>query len=416
MTTQLDYKVDTGRVMETIEQLSMITEPGNGNGVTRLAYTKKGAEARNFIERKMKEAGLETRVDAAGNLYGTSNGHTGRELSIASHYDSVPNGGKYDGLLGIAMGIEASRSLIHMKLEHSIQVAALDGEESSRFGISCIGSKLLTGRITTKELKERKDTNGKSAYDAMTELGLKPDYVTQWDNSTIHFHIEPHIEQSDRLLKSGIAVGIVTGIRAPLRYKVTIKGEWAHSGATPMHERKDATQAAFEMGLAVESLANEYEKKGLPVVATVPSLIAEGWAINKVTGNVVIPIDIRGDYAVDCEDLAKMIFRKFKRIALRRGVSIEEARITEKGNHAKLREQDYWVIEEAARALGIGNMLMPSGAGHDAQYVALHGIPTTMLFIRNSGGSHNPKERVMEEDVGTATRLLIESIARADAR
>ncbi len=413
MTTALGYRVDSARIMDTIERLARISEPGEG--VTRLAYTAQEDSAHAFIREYMETIGLRTRVDAVGNLHGTLTRGYGRKLIVGSHLDSVPNGGKYDGTLGVAVGIEAARTLKDAGLRHSLEIAVFRAEESSRFNLSCIGSKLVTGHLSAEELREGRDKKGVSAYDAMTSLGLKPDSAKPWNKSSIDIYIEPHIEQADTLLDAGIPVGVVTGIRAPIRYMVTVTGKWGHSGATQMLGRRDAAAAAFEMGSEVERLANEYEENGCQTVATVPSLIVEGWAINKVTGMAVLPIDIRGDDAIDCSDLADTILKEFKRIALKRGVSIE-TKITEKGTPAKLREQDYRIIEEAATSLGIRSLRMPSGAGHDAQYISLYGIPTAIIFVRNSGGSHNPAESVMEEDVEDATRVLVETIVRTDAR
>ncbi len=411
MTLQLDYRVDSAGMMQTLEKIAGISEPGEG--VTRLAYSKQENEAHDFLRGCMNELGLETWVDRAGNLYGTLRGRTGRKVIVSSHADSVPNGGKYDGTLGIVMGIEAARTLRETGLNHSLEIVAFRAEESSRFNLAGIGGKLVTGHLSPERIKNLSDRNGVSLYDAMMASSYNPYAASLLDKTVADINIEPHIEQADNLLDAGVPIGIVTGIRAPIRYMLKITGRWAHSGATPMKGRTDANAAASEMTLAVERLANEYEKRGCQTVATAAPPIANGWAINKVTGEVTLPIDIRGAEEIECKDLAERILSECEQIAGRRGVSLS-TQLTEKGMPVTLREKDYLIIENSAESLGVKSMRLQSGAGHDAQYVALYGIPTTMLFVRNSNGSHNPAESVMEEDVEAATKVLIETIMRAD--
>lgn len=402
---------DIANVMGTLDALAGISE--KGEGVTRLAYSKEENDAHVFLRKYMASLGMATRTDSAGNLYGTIKGFYTTRIIVGSHADSVPNGGRYDGTLGIAMGIEAARALKDAGLKHSLEIVVFRAEESSRFKLSSIGSKLVTGFLNAEELKERSDGKGISAYDAMTASGSNPKFAELWDKSSRGLYIEPHIEQADNLLDAGIPIGVVTVIRAPIRYMLKIEGRWAHSGATPMRDRKDANAGASEMTLAVERIAKEYERRGCETVATAAPPTAEGWAINKVTGEVQLPIDIRGAEEAECNDLAERILKECGQIAERRGLSLS-AKLTERGTPAKLREEDYSILEKAAESLGVRSRRMQSGAGHDAQYISLYGIPTIVMFVRNSGLSHNPYESVERDDIKTATELLIETIRRAD--
>jgi len=410
MTAPSVYSVNAGRIANDFRELARISK--SQSGITRLAFTEPENQAHKYIKSQMEEFGMETRTDDAGNLYGSLNGSGGKKIIVGSHLDSVLEGGNYDGALGVVMGLEAARVLKSCGFKHPLEVVAFRSEESARFGVSHIGSKLVTGSISVEDIKQIKDREGISAYSAIRSSGFYPDRIKLWDKHTIRLYIEPHIEQGGVLLDTNTPLGIVTGIVGYARYFVTVEGQEAHSGATLMLQRKDALAGFSEMHLALEKLAKDYERKRHRITATIGYVNIKNGAITKVSGNVSFPIDIRG---LDLKVMArfeKEILTQFKEIGKKRCLRlvIEEK---EKETPLLLNKDNYAIIAKAAKKLGVKSMELPSGAGHDAQDIALFGIPTAMLFVRNSGGSHNPKEGLNMKDVVTATEVLTESIVEA---
>ncbi len=411
MTTQFNNLASAERIGSDLSELERIGK-GEGRGVTRLAYTLAEDSAHDYIRRQMEAIGMATRTDGAGNLYGISNGGNGREIVVGSHLDSVTEGGNYDGALGIVIGIETARVLAQSGAGISLEIVAFRAEESARFGVGCLGSKLATGHLTPQQARAIVDRKGITLYDAIRNSGFDPDKVKTLDESPIKLYIEPHIEQGRVLETRNAPVGIVTGIAAPVRYSATIVGKDDHSGATPMGMRQDALAAFSEMNSALEQLAIEAENIGLPIRATIGYVTVEAGTINKVPGKVIFPVDIRAPILPDRNRFEDIVLEKFRKIAGRRGVMLKLEE-TERGTPVMLNEEDYAVIVQAVKAAGVPEIRLPSGAGHDAQYVALLGVPTAMLFVRNSGGSHNPNESIKLEDAVVATNVLVNAVTRA---
>lgn len=401
------YSANIGRLEQDLRELERISKAARG--VTRLAFTPAENRAHEYMREQMKSAGLKTRTDGAGNLYGSLNGN-GSRIVIGSHLDSVPEGGNYDGALGVAMGLEAARIIKAAGEKISLEVVAFRAEESTRFHASCIGSKLVTGFLTPEEARQRRDNDNVSLYNAIVNSGFNPEQVVQWKKTDVRMYIEPHIEQGRVLLEAGTPIGIVTGIAAPVRYTITIMGKQDHSGATPMHMRKDALAAFSEMHTTLEALAIEAESKGGSIRATIGYVEVPAGSINKITGVARFPIDIRATNLHERGTFERGVLKQLELIAKNRGVSIIFGQEDERGTPVTLREEDYSILELAAQESGIPAPLLASGAGHDAQYVALAGIPTAMLFIQNTGGSHNPEESVDINNVAIATNVLIKAI------
>ena len=397
--------------LETIQRIGTI----NGKvGVNRVAYTSQENEAHDFVRTEVENLGLSVRVDSVGNLYAVLEGKSEKKIAFGSHLDSVPGGGNYDGGLGIVMSIEAMRQLRENSLQNSLELVVWRCEESARFNSGCLGSKLATGYLNFDEVKKLKDKDGVSLEEAMrASLTHSPESAT-WQKEDYVAYIEPHIEQGDVLARNGHAVGIVTGIRAPVRFKITVTGEGNHSGATPMSYRHDALVAASRMINSVYEVALSSEKNGSQTVATVGNIYVADGAVNKIPDYVELILDIRGTTVAARDRLETIILDDLLFHARRTGTKVKFSEV-ERGTPAKLYERDIIIVEEAAKALGIPTIQLPSGAGHDAQYVWNTGIPTSMIFIRNYGGSHNPQERIDMEDAVIGTKLLVETIKGIDS-
>ncbi len=390
-------------------------DENNGfTGVSRIAYSPAENKAHEFFANRVRELGLEYRVDAAGNSYGLLRGKSASKIVMGSHLDSVPKGGNYDGGLGVVMSLAAIEQLRSSKPTHSLEVVAWRCEESARFNVSCVGSKLATGYMTFEKLADAKDKSDISLHEAMRSSGANPDRQMEiWSPNDVAHYIEPHIEQWNILSDNNIAIGVVTGIRAPVRYIVNIVGEEGHSGATPMKDRKDALVSAAQMIATVYDLARTYETKGKETVATVGYMNVRDGAISRVPGEVEFALDIRGTNLVDRNALEEEVKSNFEHIARSTGVKVY-FKETERGIPVVLAEQDRAFVMNSAVDLGIETMLLPSGAGHDAQYVRNMGISTSMIFVRNNGGSHNPRESIKIADAILGTKVLVQTVRNID--
>ena len=265
-------------------------------GVTRLAFTKEDMDARNYLIDAMRRARLQVHIDPIGNIRGLRPGRNSNlsPVMIGSHLDSVPNGGHYDGVVGVLAALEVIESLNDLELEtqRTIEIVNFSAEESSRFGMATIGSKAITGKIQLSDIESLNDKNGESLITVLNKTGQN---ITELPNSLIsstslHAYLELHIEQGPVLETTGINLGIVTDIAAPTRYKLSITGRSDHSGNTPMEMRYDALTGAAEIVLAVERLT---KNGGKHTVGTVGELFVNSGAMNVIPGQVNLSIDIR---------------------------------------------------------------------------------------------------------------------------
>ena len=381
---------------------------GLGEGVNRLAFTEADWEGRQYIIDCMTDAGLDVEIDGFGNVIGYKVG-TNPDLPIimvGSHTDSVPNGGNYDGVAGVLSAIEVVRSIIDDGFEHEHTIAVVDFmcEESSRFGAATLGSKAMRGKLTLNDLHRLVDKQGISLYDALKERELHPDAIESMAyNRPVKAFIEMHIEQGKVLEHEQKQIGIVSGIAAPERFYVTIRGNADHSGATPMNLRHDALCGASKIILGIEEIASMQEEP--PVVGTVGVVEVTPGAMNVIPGAVKLGVDIRSISKVARDSVVTLIKEFIDVIAEKRGLSYTIEPIAQDHpvamHPAMIRE-----IEEAVKSVGVDYMTMPSGAGHDAMHWA-DDVPTGMIFIPcREGISHNPAELADLDDIVTGAKVL----------
>lgn len=340
----------------------------------------------------MREAGLGVRVDAAGNVRGLREGGEPRVI-IASHLDTVPNAGAFDGPLGVICGIEIAQALTDTDLPFSLEVIGFSEEEGVRFGAPFIGSRALVGTLD-EDLLRRQDASQTTVSDAILGAGLSPFELHEALVQHGLAYLEIHIEQGPVLEAEDRSIGVVSGIAGQSRYTLTFTGKSNHAGTTPMHLRHDAMSAAAEWIISVEKFANDT----MGLVATVGSVETKPGAGNVIAGEVRATLDVRSPSDAVRQTACKVLLRAARISAERRGVRVhEELRMDQ---HAVPMDADLSaLLKEAA---GPGAPLMVSGAGHDAMVIALH-MPAAMLFVRSPGGlSHHPDETVREEDVAAA--------------
>lgn len=394
------------RLQKDFDAMSQLT--GFGEGINRLAFTDADWEGRQYIIDRMTDAGLDVEIDGFGNVIGYKVG-TNPDLPIimvGSHTDSVPNGGNYDGVAGVLSAIEVVRSIIDDGFEHEHTIAVVDFmcEESSRFGAATLGSKAMRGKLTLNDLYRLVDKQGISLYDALKNRELYPDAIESIAyNRPVKAFIEMHIEQGKVLEHEQKQIGIVSGIAAPERFYVTIRGNADHSGATPMNLRHDALCGASKIILGIEEVTSMQEEP--PVVGTVGIAEVVPGAMNVIPGSVKLGVDIRSISKVARDSVVFLIRELIDVIAEKRGLSYTIEPIS-KENPVSMHPCMVKEFERTVTSLQLEYMIMPSGAGHDAMHWA-EVAPTGMIFIPcRDGISHNPAEFAAMDDIVAGAEVL----------
>jgi len=394
--------IDPARLERRTAELARIA--GRGTSVSRLGLSADEQHARELVGGWLAARGAEVRRDGAANLFARFPG-TGKAILVGSHLDSVPEGGRFDGALGVLCAVEAVESLVDasVKVRRPIEVVAWADEEGARFGVGLFGSTAAFGRLS-RGVSDRRDRDGLSIADALRALGEQGDPTSaRRDPKDLAAYLELHIEQGPRLEKAGLPLGIVSDIVGIYHARVAIRGRADHAGATVMTGRADALAAAAEIVLAVERIA-----RGRPdSVGTVGEIAVRPGAKNVVPGECILSLDLRA--ARDHDGLVREVLDAVTSIATARGVdaSVDDlARVPVTPLDTKIRE----VLQRATRSVGVEAPLLVSGAGHDAQNPALSGVPTGMIFVRSTGGSHTPREFASNDDAALGAQALANAI------
>ncbi|MDR1702004.1 MAG: Zn-dependent hydrolase, partial [Sporomusaceae bacterium] len=376
-----------------LADLSQFGKNEPGKGTTRLAYSDADNAASNYIIDQMRLSGLTVRTDAAGNIIGRLAGKKEAAGAVAcgSHLDTVPQGGQYDGVVGVIAALAAVNNLqAKGPLTHPLEMIVFRSEESSRFRFATLGSKIMAGKAP-QDLLNIKDQEGISFAAALEKSGYNPEELSGAirKNEEFKAFLEVHIEQGRILEEGKLSIGVVENIAAPTRLKVKITGTADHSGATPMHLRKDALTAAAKLVLAVEKIVTKHSLDG--TVGTVGMLTVEPGVMNVVPGLVNFGVDIRG---VNYENITHVV-QRFKDEALRvsknRNIAIEVELLTS-DKPVPLDNKIISLLEKTCQKYSLPYRKMNSGAGHDAMIMA-ELTPTGMIFIPcQKGISHNPEE------------------------
>ena len=406
-------KVNKSRIEVDFESISKFGGLSKG-GVTRLAFSKEDMDARSYLKDVMEDLGLKISVDAFGNMRGRRDGIKDlAPVAIGSHLDTVPEGGNYDGIVGVIAALEVVRVLNENNIEtlRPIEVVNLSAEESSRFGGATLGSKVLSGKIGLKDLNKYADKEGVSLYKALEDNGFEPDKISEavLDKGEIYSFIEMHIEQGPVLETEKIPVGIVTSIAAPTRFRVKFKGVADHSGNTPMNIRKDALTAASELILGVERIAKD--EAGPATVGTVGYVYVKPRAMNVIPGAVELGIDIRDINSDDKKIAVKKVIDLIDKIKEDRPVEVEYEILTD-DEPVELSSKVIETLVETAKDRGLDYKVMHSGAGHDAMHMA-DIAEAGMIFVPSKNGiSHNIEEFTEMDDIVIGTELLLHATIR----
>lgn len=400
--------MDKQETLRLIEEIALF---GKGEkGITRLAFSDSDIQARNYIVKFVQAMGLLVRVDGAGNIIARLEGSDLERTVVmtGSHLDTVPEGGKYDGTLGVVAAIQAVKELQKRgPLTHPVEIVIFAAEESSRFGVATFGSKAMTGQLHVHTLSRLKDENNITFKEVIEQQGLSVASVKQAARpaKTIKSFVELHIEQGRILERQKNSIGIVDSIAAPTRCKITVDGVAAHSGTTPMDERQDALVSAAMIVLAVQEIALAQSHYG--TVATVGAIKVQPGAVNVVPGRAEMWVDIRG---IDHDSIIATMQELKDAIsaiadAQETPVSIE---VTSAEKPVAMDEEMAELIERICRDKKVACQRLHSGAGHDAMNLA-HVAPSGLILIPcKDGVSHNPEEAVAEVDIMTGIEVLTE--------
>ncbi len=405
--------INPKRLRDHLEHLSTFGRPagaGFEGGVSRIAYSYADIAARAYVMSLMDAAGLKPRIDAAGNILGR---RAGSEASLApvlfgSHIDSVPNGGNFDGDLGSLAAIEVIETLneSHIATRHPLEVVIWSNEEGYAFNNGITGSRAAAGRLDPGELDAV--WNGMKKSDAIRRIGGAPERIAEARRAPGSFvcYLELHIEQGGTLDRAGIPIGVVEGIVAIERYDVEVHGFANHAGTTPMPERQDALLAASYLTIAVNEIVRAEPGRQ---VGTVGQLDVSPNAPNIVPGLVRLVIELRDLSAAKIDGIGERIRARAREIAARTKTEIT-FRPASHHQGAMATPEVQKSIEAACAALGLRSQRLPSGAGHDAQAMALLG-PMGMIFVPSVGGiSHSPKELTRWEDCAHGADVLCRTV------
>ncbi len=394
------------RLKQMILELGSIGKTAEG-GVTRRAFTNEDIQGRNYISTHLQELGCSIRVDAAGNLIGRWPGtdETLPAIVAGSHTDTVPNGGLFDGTIGVLSGIECIRTLQEngIRLKHPFEIISFSAEEGSALG-GTFGSRAMAGQIHLDALtdQQRLIMNGN-----LQAFGLDLDnlYSAKRNPKTMKAFLEVHVEQGGILEQKNVPIGIVYGIVGIYRYEVIIQGEANHSGSTPMDKRDDALVKAAKIILAVQDYVRE---ESADMVGTVGSIQVKPNAINVIPGEVRMTVEFRDINAWD----PILVYERLRHFSETLG-GVSFKKIVEK-EPVRLHPGIQQKIKEACEKYDIEYNIMPSAAGHDA--VAMSYLtPTAMIFVPSHGGiSHSPDEWTDWDDITHGADVLLQTIVSID--
>lgn len=402
-------KISANEVEQNIDWLSNISV--EGPGVTRLLYSPQWIEAQNSLKEKFEELGMKVEFDAVGNLFATIEGTEEPEKIIAtgSHIDTVAEGGRLDGQLGIIGGYLAVKNLLEEKgkPKKSLQIISIAEEEGSRFPYAFWGSKNIFGLAKREEVEDISDSEGIRFVDAMRDAGF--DYLeTAPEHNELEAFIELHIEQGNSLETEGKSVGVVNSIAGQKRYDVILKGQANHAGTTLMEYRKDTVEAMSRM---IVNGIDKAKAKGNPLVLTFGRVDPVPNTVNVVPGEVSFSIDCRHTDQTALDEFTQELENDMKAIASDMGIEIE---INLWMDEAPVPMDPHIIqtIEEVCKENKLDYKVMHSGAGHDSQIFAPR-IPTGMIFVPSIKGiSHNPAEHTETSDIVQGIEALKSSLEK----
>jgi ureidoglycolate amidohydrolase len=409
----MKWEIDQQRLLSEIEALAVISD-AERPAVTRIVFTPTDLKARAWMITHCEEAGLAVRQDAIGNIFARWVGSdpAAPAVGTGSHIDAIPNAGKYDGVVGVLGGLEAIRALQRsgFRPRNSIELLVFATEEPTRFGIGCLGSRLLSGTLSPEAAANLKDRDGETVEEVRRKAGLSGNLQhVKLPAGYYKGFIELHIEQGPLLERAQTPLGIVTSIAAPASLRISIEGAGGHAGGVLMPDRKDALCAAAELILAIEKAARS--SGAADTVATVGICEVFPGAVNSIPSRVSMMLDIRDTDLARRDSAMQSIERASQSISAKRQVSIQRELVNADAPAdcaLEVRE----ALADTCRQHGFQFLEMVSRAYHDSLFISRI-APTGMLFIPcRNGYSHRPDEYAAPEDITRGALVLAESLAK----
>jgi len=408
----MNLEIDRARLLSEIEALASFSD-AEPPAVTRIVFTLTDLKARAWMKARCEEAGLTVRYDAIGNTFARWNGldPAAPVVGTGSHIDAIPNAGKYDGVVGVLGGLEAIRALQRggFRPKHSIELLIFTAEEPTRFGIGCLGSRLLSGTLSSDTAKKLRDKDGASVEEVRARAGFGGQLEkVKLPGSYYRAFAELHIEQGPRLERERIPLGIVTKIAAPASLRVVIEGSGGHAGGVLMPDRRDALCAAAELILAIENAARA--SGAIDTVATVGICEVFPGAVNSIPSQVRLSVDIRDTDLSRRDAVMQALETAARAISAKRQVAIHSELLNADapGDCAPIVTE---ALSQSCRKHGLTFLSMVSRAYHDSLFIGRI-APVAMLFIPcRNGYSHRPDEYAAPDDIVRGTLVLAETLA-----
>jgi hydantoinase/carbamoylase family amidase len=396
-------------VMGSIDELAKIGA-GTGDGVTRVAWSSELFAAYEWVGDRMRELGLDVEIDEAGNLIGRWDVGSGAPVVVGSHLDTVPSGGRLDGVLGVVAAVHAVALLQREGFEppRPVWVVAFMDEEGTRFNAALFGSRAFAGQDLT-EIGDRTDLAGTTLRDAMGRQGHSLERTGEAKRiGEVGAYLELHIEQGPVLEAEGVQIGVVTSIVGLRGYRVRLHGQANHAGTTPMHMRRDAFIGAARIAVELRDVARRRDD----MTANVGKVAVSPGGANVVPGVADFTIDVRAPTPEGVAELEGVVRETVSRIARDEGLTFE-LEPTYLLEPLELDPALVDAVERAAAEEGATSRRMPSGAGHDAMVIGRH-VPSAMLFVPSRGGiSHSPDEYSSPAEVELGMRVLAATLRQS---
>ncbi|MGA2354435.1 MAG: M20 family metallo-hydrolase [Terriglobales bacterium] len=408
----MKIEVDQSKLLSEIEALAAISD-AQAPAVTRIVFTPIDLKARAWLKSRCKEAGLTIREDPIGNTFARWTGSDPKlpAVGTGSHIDAIPNAGKYDGVVGVLGGLEAIRSLQRsgFRPKHSVELLLFTSEEPTRFGIGCIGSRLLSGTLSAESARKLKDSDGASLNEVREKVGFTANLeAVKLPADYYKTFVELHIEQGPILERQRIPLGVVTSIAAPASLRISIEGSGGHAGGVLMPDRRDALCAAAELILAIEHAARA--SGAIDTVATVGICEVFPGAVNSIPSRVRISADIRDTDLKRRDEVMQKIDAAAQAIGAKRQVSLS-TELLNADAPASCAPVVIEALSQSCRKHNLNFLPMVSRAYHDSLFMSRI-APTGMLFIPcRNGYSHRPDEYASPEDIARGTLVLAETLA-----
>jgi N-carbamoyl-L-amino-acid hydrolase len=412
----MKFEIDQQRLLSELETLATFSD-AEPPAVTRIVFTPTDLKARARVMACCEEAGLAVRQDAIGNIFARWRGADPAMPAVGtgSHIDAIPNAGKYDGVVGVLGGLEAIRALQQsgFRPKNSIELIVFATEEPTRFGIGCLGSRLLSGTLSANAAARLKDRDGASVDEVRKKVGLNGNLQdVKLAKGYYKAFLELHIEQGPLLERAKISLGVVKSIAAPASLRISVEGAGGHAGGVLMADRKDALCAAAELILAVENAA--LSTGAIDTVATVGVCEVFPGTVNSIPSRVGMTLDIRDTDLTRRDGAMQTIERAAKDISAKRHVSIR-SEVLNADAPAECASEVRAALAESCREHGFPFLEMVSRAYHDSLFISRI-APTGMLFIPcRNGYSHRPDEFAAPEDIARGTLVLAEALAKLSA-